>query len=185
MGHQDEAELREYLIKKDTVKVSGRGGFLTKNILIDSYAFSRLLKEEIVKENPRADFNPTSKAPHNLVSFLNGFKPSLIDSCLLDLEDKLNTLADTRGYITEIKIKETFGQVFPNFPATKIESLLAIIDNKKKPTAQNMYQEKFEIEELMSKIKMGDSYKGSDLETVVAVEKVNLLKEGREKEKRD
>ena len=85
VGHQDEAELREYLIRKDTVKVSGAGGFLSKNILVDSYAFSRLIKEEILKVNPRADFSSVSKAPHNIVDFLNGFKTSLIDSCLLDL----------------------------------------------------------------------------------------------------
>lgn len=186
---KEERELREYLIFKEAVSTQGSGNFLQHNIKIDSYQLSKILKKEILNDNPRAIFTSLSKPPTDIIKFLGSIKDDLLNSCLQDLEQvrflkifsnffqNLLQFSDNSGHVSEMKIKEAFLHVFPNFGIEKVDHLISILYKRKKPTQQNLYQEKFAFEEIMIKIQEGDKFKTDDAETLVVNERLIQQKE--------
>jgi len=175
---EEERELREFLIYHDVVKITGKEqDFMSKNIRIDVYSVTKLIKDEILKVNPSVNFTTLGRAPEDPINFLNRFKDDLIYSCLDDLEQKMMLQGDSTGYISEINAKISFSEVFPNFPTSKVEQLLELICDRKKPTPNNMYQEKLRITEIINKIYEGKGYKNDDIEGMQASQKVGIAKE--------
>jgi hypothetical protein len=178
MNLEEEAEFREFLISKNMITVNRNDMLLDVELSVDTYKLCEMLKAKIRKLDPKADFSGLREYPEEPTSFLNNFKQSLMSSCLDDLETRAKIFKDRDGYITEVKLKEIFEDIFPNFSQQKLDSFLTLIDNKKPASARNDYQEKFNIFEIMLKIRQGASYQKSQISNFkssvrILVEKVS------------
>lgn len=163
MNLEEETEFREYLIAEDLVKVNRNDMLLDVDIKLDTRGFSDLLKKKIKTADPSANFEEFSDFPKDPKSVLNKIKNDLIESCLEDLSTRGKIFADKNNFIPEIKVKEIFYDIFPNFSPEKLNQFLAILENKRKASKLNYYQDSYNLSEIMYKIREGDSYRNEDM----------------------
>lgn len=160
---EEETQFREFLIEKDLLRIERSGNLMEIDMRIDTKELSKLLKNLIKKADPSADFTQVKHFPDQPTVFLNNFKQNLLESCLKDLETKAGIFADNSNFVPEIKLKEAFEEVFPNFEISKIDSFFSLIDNVRAPTKLNSYQEQYNLTEVMHKIRQGERFLNSDL----------------------
>jgi hypothetical protein len=90
-------------------------------------------------------------------------KNDLIESCLADLRTRGKIFTDRDDYIPEVKIKEIFFEIFPNFDTKTLNQFLVVLENKRKASKLNYYQDSYNLNEIIHKIREGESYRQEDL----------------------
>ena len=163
MDLDEEKELREYLISKDLVKIERKDMLLDIELKLDTQAFIKLLKKMIHRADPNANFDEILDFPKDPKTLLNNMKNDLLESCLLDLQTRANIFMDSDQYIPEIKVKEIFYEIFPNFNSKKLNQFLVILENKRKASKYNSYQDSYSVKEILYKIREGETYRQEDL----------------------
>lgn len=182
MTLDDEAEFREYLISKELVRVERNDMLFDVDVKIDMIGLTKMLKQKILKLDPKANFDELQHFPEDAKTLLNTIKHELLESCLEDFQKRARVYADKDLYVPEVKIKEIFHEIFPYFSGKKFEQFLGLQESKRKASKYNYYQDSFSIKEIMVKIRKGEDYREADLSEFKSTLRVQIAREKKEKQ---